>query len=62
MSLIKKRKMLVDQKCVDLAEHFLSDTPTLNTPENRQSMAEDIQYACEDWYLGKVLNNVDDPR
>lgn len=38
-----------DPKCYDLAEAFLSDEPTLNTSQNRDQLASDIQQAIEDF-------------
>lgn len=44
----KHRQMLVDQKCADLAEHFLSDVKGA-LPEDKCEMAEAIQRLCESW-------------
>jgi hypothetical protein len=40
------RKILVDQKCYDLAEHFLND---LASPAAKQDLAEWVQYQVELW-------------
>lgn len=41
-----ERKMLVDQKCYELACHFMDG---LNwRPEDKQELAEAIQQLCED--------------
>jgi len=39
--------MSFDPRCYDLAELFLSDEPKLNTPVNRNLLAQDIQDAIE---------------
>lgn len=38
-----------DEKSYDLAEHFLSDHPTLNTLDKIHHLALAIQAAVEDW-------------
>lgn len=38
-----------DSRCEDLAEHFLAGD-VLDTPENREILAVDIQKAVEDWF------------
>lgn len=46
---LRKRK-LVDTKCLDLAEHFLKDEPTLNTTARCYDLAAYVQQAVEDWF------------
>lgn len=41
--------MAFDTKCHDLATAFLGDEPKLDTPENRDALAQIIQTAIEDW-------------
>jgi hypothetical protein len=41
--------MAFDTKCHDLATAFLSDEPKLDTPQNRNFLAQVIQTAIEDW-------------
>lgn len=54
---IKPRRVLVDEKCWELAEHFLSDNPrvkNLNPTEYRmhvQGLAEEFQFAAENYSL-----------
>jgi hypothetical protein len=43
---VKKRRMLVDQKSYDLAEHFLSGHAG-NAAANRLDLAEHIQWSVE---------------
>jgi hypothetical protein len=43
----KPRRMLVDQACFDLVEHFLADVPG-STDDERREFAEDLQRVCED--------------
>lgn len=38
-----------DTKCFDLAEAFLSDEPTIDTPEYRARLAVQIQLTIEEW-------------
>ena len=38
-----------DPDCCDLAEHFLSDEPALNTERNKKRLAQHIQDTVEDW-------------
>lgn len=40
--------MTFDSKCFELAEHFLSDEPALNTPAAQTTLAQAIQQAVED--------------
>lgn len=42
--------MLVDEKCIELAEHFLEDSTELR-PETIQALAEDFQRAAEGFLL-----------
>jgi len=44
---ISARRMLVDQKSVDLAEHFLADVKG-HTAAHVRELAEAIQTTCED--------------
>lgn len=51
---------LVDEKCLELAHHFLQDVPPGHIGEQSQALAETIQKAVEDWffvrdYCGDVL-------
>lgn len=41
--------MAFDERCYDLAEVFLSDEAELNTPANRNKLAQYIQTGIEDW-------------
>jgi hypothetical protein len=41
--------MTYDQKCLDLAILFLSDNPDIDTPHNRDELAQAIQRAIEEW-------------
>lgn len=47
----RKREILIDEKCWELAEHFLRDEPIQE--EDRSAMtkglAQHIQQAVEDW-------------
>jgi hypothetical protein len=43
-----------DRKSHELAKHFLSDEPRLNTAENQHSLALDIQQAVEDWFFDQT--------
>lgn len=45
-----------DEKSYDLAEHFLSDTPHLDTFDNIHHLALAIQQAVEDWIEDKQRN------
>lgn len=45
------KKMLVDPKCTELAEHFLTDSEH-KTPGCRDALAEYIQEAVEYFMLG----------
>ena len=45
--------MSFDSKCYDLAEHFLSDEPALQSERNRNRLAQAIQDAIEDWIEGE---------
>lgn len=40
--------MTFDTKCHELAAHFLSDEPALNTEAARTTLAQTIQQAVED--------------
>ena len=42
--------MTYDSKSYELAEHFLSDTPGLNTEKNKDALAQEIQAAIEAWF------------
>jgi len=44
---LRMRKMSVDEKCVELAEHFLCDLKGARE-EHIRELAEDIQRCCED--------------
>ena len=48
-----KTKNLYDERCYDLAEVFLSDEGALNTSENRDELANDIQALIEDFIIVK---------
>lgn len=54
---LKPRRSLVDEKCWELAEHFLSDHPRtkkLTPAEYRlhvEGLAEEFQYAAENYSL-----------
>ena len=39
-----------DFACGWLAEYFLSEMPKLNTQQNRDSLARDLQEAAETWF------------
>ena len=39
--------MSYDQKCYDLAELFLSDSPKINNARRRDELAQDIQNTIE---------------
>jgi hypothetical protein len=39
-----------DKKCWDLAVHFLSDEPELDSPANCNELAGTIQEAVELWF------------
>jgi hypothetical protein len=39
-----------DEKCLDLAEHFLQDEPDLDTIHNGHHLACAIQTAIEEWF------------
>ncbi len=41
--------MSYDRKCLDLAEHFMSDEPEMNCEEACDELAQVIQTAVEDW-------------
>lgn len=41
--------MAWDQKCFDLAQAFLSDTPHLETNRRTEELAQLIQTTIEDW-------------
>lgn len=41
--------MAFDQKCFDLAQMFLSDTPHLETKKRTDELAQIIQTTIEDW-------------
>ena len=45
--------MTFDTKCFDLAAHFLSDEPELNTPSNTHDLAAEIQATVESWFEDK---------
>lgn len=45
----RKCPMGVDEKCIELAEHFLAETPH-EGPRDVRSLAEAIQTAVEDWF------------
>ena len=45
-------KFSYDSECESLARHFLSDEAELNTPVNEQELAQAIQDAVEDWFVG----------
>jgi len=45
----KKQPYGVDEKCVELAAHFLSDV--FATDVQRRELAEDIQKLCEDFCI-----------
>lgn len=47
-------EVLVDVRCVDLAEHFLSGN-ALDTEANRAQLAIQIQGAVENWFQLKEL-------
>jgi len=57
-----KRKPLIDQKCIDLAEHFLSDDmpEKISEVEATAGLARTIQDAVEDWYAAKRRRYADD--
>lgn len=42
-----KRKFGVDDKCYDLAKHFLAEVKGVK-PEDIQELAEELQRRCED--------------
>ncbi len=44
----EKKRMLVDEKCVELAAHFLSDI-SASKPEDVTELAEILQACCEDF-------------
>jgi hypothetical protein len=46
-------KTLYSDTVLALAELFLRDEPSLDTPENSDDLAQDIQRAIEDWFTGK---------
>jgi len=48
-----KTKGLYDERCYDLGEVFLSDEGALNTPANRDELANDIQTLIEDFIASK---------
>lgn len=54
----KPRERLYDAACERLAKHFLANEP-LDTPENRKSLAINIQDAVEDWFFCR--RPVEDP-
>jgi Mn-dependent DtxR family transcriptional regulator len=39
---------MYDRKCYELAEHFLSDEPEIDSEENRAELAQAIQTEIED--------------
>jgi len=41
--------MSYDSKCYELAEHFLQDSPHINTEATRHRFAQYIQTGVEDW-------------
>lgn len=45
---MSKSKPLVDEKCLELAKHFLSDIHDA-TSEDAWSLAYEIQRTCEDF-------------
>jgi hypothetical protein len=38
-----------DPDCYELSQKFLADEPKLDTPVNREKLAQTIQDAIEDW-------------
>lgn len=45
--------MPYDARCKELAEVFLADFPSLNTPEKIDELAQSVQEAIDDWFAGE---------
>ena len=41
-----------DERCEDLAEHFLAGSEKPATEENKKELAQAIQDAVENWFAG----------
>jgi hypothetical protein len=46
---VAKKPVSFDSKCYDLAEHFLTEEPGLNTEEMKDQLAQAIQETVESW-------------
>jgi hypothetical protein len=49
-SKVRQMAKTYDKKCWDLAVHFLSDEPELDSPANCNELAGAIQEAIELWF------------
>jgi hypothetical protein len=54
--------MSYDVKCGDLAEYFLSDHKNIDTADSRESLAQTIQDAIENWFSSPLSEEMKNER